>query len=204
MKIIVGLGNPDIFYERTRHNIGWLALDVLRKQLVLEPDWQVSEWAESEKFEAFIAEAHFKKEKVLLIKPTTFMNNSGRSVERIRAFYRLAPEQILAVYDELAVSLGSIRIRFGGQTAGHNGVGSLIHHLGTENFWRARIGIAPLDQSLVQTDMTQFVLSQFTTVEKMTIHEAIDSTVKFLIKSLIESELEETTLKVVEARNPSV
>ncbi len=187
MKLVVGLGNPGREYENTRHNVGWLVVDALAKL-------GAGEWSHSDKFEAEVAKvdpatwkvhepSRLERAKFILLKPTTFMNNSGRSVERVRAFYKLEPSEIVVIHDELALPLGTVRIRLGGQTAGHNGIGSLIHHLGTDQFWRVRIGIET-DHPQRVTDPTGYVLDRFSSPEREPIDRVIDQTVSSLVDSL--------------------
>lgn len=187
MKLIVGLGNPGAEYQETRHNLGWEILDAFALAV------GAGEWRYEEKFEAELTEVGQGSGKLLLAKPTTFMNNSGRAVERIRAFYKLEPADIEVIHDELALPLGSVRVRFGGSSAGHNGIGSLIHHLGTDQFWRVRVGIET-DHPQRANDPTNFVLSRFTAEEQGRVDQVIDQTVRHLVDSGID--LEESTITI--------
>lgn len=135
MKAIVGLGNPGPQYELTRHNVGFLAIDRL-----------IDEWRASDptkKADALIAEASWRGEKILLIKPTTYMNASGKAVGPLFHFLKLAPTDLTVIHDELDLPPFRIKIKAGGGTAGHNGLKSLDQHLGSDNsgYYRIRIGI---------------------------------------------------------------
>ena len=192
MKLIVGLGNPGTEYKDTRHNIGWLVVDALTKKLGADG------WKHDDRFEAYmieIASPSARNDKLLFIKPTTFMNNSGRAVERARAYYKLEPADVIAVHDDLDLMLGTVRVRLGGQTAGHNGVGSLIHHLGTDQFWRVRIGIGS-DHPERHADTTSFVLKPFSSEERGTVDTVVDQVASFLVQSLTSGTLEDTTLTI--------
>lgn len=133
MKLIIGLGNPGVKYRATRHNIGFIALD--------EMAYQENATFNKSQFEADIAELFVNGEKVLLVKPQTFMNESGRSVGPLMTYYNVSPEDVLVIYDDLDLPVGKIRLRQKGSAGGHNGIKSLISHIGTQEFNRVRIGI---------------------------------------------------------------
>jgi len=137
MKLIVGLGNPGGKYENTRHNLGFLVLDHLLKHL---GDSKI-DWDHSNKLKSDSNTFTVKEEKVLLAKPQTYMNNSGLAVQLLKDFYKIEPEDIWVVYDELDLPIGSMKIRFGGAAAGHHGVESIMDAVGTDKFWRFRLGI---------------------------------------------------------------
>lgn len=142
MKLIVGLGNPGDKYERTRHNLGFMVLDSFLRDF--EPVTN-SSWQDSSKFKSFIAEIEWqpqagKLEKVILVKPKTYVNNSGMAAQLISSFYKIKPENIWIIHDDFDLPLGSMKIRFGGASAGHHGVESIIAILKTDKFWRFRMG----------------------------------------------------------------
>ena len=142
MKLIVGLGNPGEKYEDTRHNLGFLVLDHLLKELNSSKiDWEKSTKLKSEILPFTLITKDKREEKLLLARPQTFMNNSGMSVHLIMDFYKIEPQDLWVVYDELDLPLGSIKIRFGGAAAGHHGVESIMEAVGTDKFWRFRLGI---------------------------------------------------------------
>ncbi len=133
MKLIVGLGNPGRKYENTRHNVGFCLIDELSRR------WQVQ--VDRRRFSGLLGSGRFGDERVLLFKPTTYMNRSGRAVREAVAFHKLALEDLLVVVDDLALPLGRLRIRSRGSGGGHNGLTDVIDELGEERFARLRIGI---------------------------------------------------------------
>lgn len=153
MWLIVGLGNPGSDYARTRHNIGFMAVDRLAQALHAS--------AFSKKFQGELAEASVAGEKLLLLKPLTFMNLSGKSVQAAAAFYKIPPAQIIVIHDELDLPLGKLRIKRGGGNNGHNGLRDIDRLLGAD-YWRIRLGIHhPGDKHRVH----DHVLSNFTPAE---------------------------------------
>lgn len=132
MKLIVGLGNPGSQYEQTRHNVGFRVVDRLAEQ---------QKWTWERRGRAMLANGNLGSEKVVLIKPLTFMNNSGEAVSELVRWYKVQPEDVLIVYDELDLPLGKVRLRSNGSAGGHNGLNSIIHHLHTNQFPRLRVGI---------------------------------------------------------------
>lgn len=156
--LIVGLGNVGKEYDGTRHNIGFDCIDAF---VHTEPEMQP--WAEKKDQKCFVSTGNVGNTKIIAIKPTTYMNLSGEAVRAISHFYKIEPEQILAIYDDLDVSFGQIRTRLGGGSAGHNGVKSLIQHIG-ENFGRLRIGIGP--KTPEQIDSADFVLGRFSSEQQ--------------------------------------
>lgn len=168
MKLIVGLGNPGERYENTRHNLGFLVIDHLLKALGTSK----VEWNHTNKLKSDIALFPLKEEKVLLAKPQTFMNSSGTAVQLIAQFYKIEPDDLWIVYDELDLPLGHIKIRFGGAAAGHHGVESVMETIGTDKFWRFRLGIGeshdkthPVGRQELR-DAKEYVLDQFHSAEK--------------------------------------
>ncbi len=133
MKLIAGLGNPGREYEKTRHNSGFLALDRLAEKC------GVTHW--SAKFEALTAEVFVSGQKVLLMKPQTYMNESGRAVSQAYAFYHLQPDEVLILHDDMDLPVGSLRIRTRGSSGGQKGMQSIINALGTDQLCRIRIGV---------------------------------------------------------------
>lgn len=131
--LIVGLGNPGKQYEYTRHNAGFLAIDVLADKFGTSVDRL--------KFHALIGEATIENKKCILAKPQTFMNNSGESVREIAAFYKIKPENIIVIFDDISLDCGKLRIRRKGTDGGHNGIKSIIYHLQSDKFPRVKLGI---------------------------------------------------------------
>ena len=132
MKLIIGLGNPGSQYEQTRHNVGFRCVDTLANRL---------RWRWERHNRAMIASGMIGNDKAVLVKPITFMNNSGEAVSDLVRWYKLQPADILVVCDDLDLPVGKIRLRANGSAGGHNGVDSIIHHLHTNQFPRLRIGI---------------------------------------------------------------
>jgi len=149
IKLIVGLGNPGRQYEKTRHNAGFLFLDTL----ALELDCT---WLNESRFQGLFAEVSIANGKVMLLKPDTFMNRCGQSVGKISRYYKLLPEEILVVHDELDFNPGVVKLKKDGGHAGHNGLRDIIAHLGSKEFYRLRIGIGRPAAGKVVAD---FVLS---------------------------------------------
>ncbi|TDK39011.1 aminoacyl-tRNA hydrolase [Rhizobium deserti] len=163
MLIIVGLGNPGATYSGNRHNIGFMAVDAIQRRPGFAP------W--SKKFKALISEGELAGEKVLLMKPQTFMNLSGEAVGEAMRFYKLAPENIIAIYDELDLLPGKARIKTGGGHGGHNGVKSLDAHCGKE-YRRLRLGIGhPGAKELVHNH----VLGDFAKADQAWLSPLIDA-----------------------------
>lgn len=150
MKLIVGLGNPGEKYAKTRHNLGFMVVEQFLKDFEPQKD---TFWNDSKKFKSDIAEIEWHRrssrsssgkaisEKVILAKPKTYMNNSGMAVSLLAKFYKIDAADIWIVHDELDLPLGYLKIRLGGSSAGHNGIESIIKSLGTEKFYRLRLGI---------------------------------------------------------------
>jgi PTH1 family peptidyl-tRNA hydrolase len=184
MKLVVGLGNPGRQYAATRHNIGWEVVDALAARL----GW-VGKPAEFDR----VARSNFEgltldgtvslpsaggTEKLLLLKPTTYMNLSGRSVRSAMAFYQLAPADVMVVVDELALPCGRLRLRSGGSSGGHNGLKDIERALGTGEYPRLRVGIDPPPDRVPGRD---YVLGTFTEEQRAKIAPAIDRATSALI-----------------------
>jgi PTH1 family peptidyl-tRNA hydrolase len=169
MKIVVGLGNPGKKYDGTRHNVGFAVVDALAE----------SPGASSfqKRFEANVAELREGDEKVLLLKPETFMNLSGRAVRQAVDFYQLAPADLLVVCDDINLPLGKLRFRARGTHGGHNGLRDIQAHLGTTEYPRLRIGVdAPQEDGAID-----HVLGRFRSSEKPIIREAIEAAVQGVV-----------------------
>ena len=165
MKLIVGLGNPGIEYQFTPHNLGFVAIERIAQQCGVE--------VRNRQCRALTARAVIGSEPVLLAKPETFMNLSGVSVSELIAQHELRPESdLIVIYDELDLPLGMIRIRQRGSSAGHNGMESLIGALGTQEFLRIRLGIAP-DRKI--SDGVKYVLTPFRKKELKVVDEVLDT-----------------------------
>jgi PTH1 family peptidyl-tRNA hydrolase len=151
-KLIVGVGNPGPQYSNTRHNVAWMILDTF-------PIFKNSSW--KSKFKGLYAEASLKGDKVYALKPQTFMNLSGESVQPFAAFFKLNPSEILVIHDELDIPFGQVHFKMGGGLAGHNGLKSIAQHLGTDQFARMRVGIGRPPHG----NVSSWVLSPFSSEE---------------------------------------
>lgn len=170
VKLIIGLGNPGKKYKYTRHNLGMLVVNSLRKKL------KFSDFKLKKRLEASISEGKFGKEKIILALPETFMNDSGKAVKSLATRYKLPITNIYVIHDDVDIPLGKIRISKGRGAAGHKGVQSVINELKTKNFVRFRIGIKPAPYTLDAKTLDGFVLKKFTKQEKETIKEVIKKT----------------------------
>lgn len=162
MKVVVGLGNPGKRYERSRHNLGFWVVDRIAS------DNGIS--VQKKKYDSLIGEWHAAGEKVLLVKPQTYMNRSGTALKRVFRYHPVTVNDLVVIYDDLDLSFGRIRIRPGGGAGGHRGVESLVEGLGDESFFRVRIGIGRPPAGI---DPSDFVLGPFTVEEKVQIKQVV-------------------------------
>jgi len=176
MKIIVGLGNIGKEYEHTRHNAGFLAADRVAGAFGFDA------WHAEEKFEAETAAGIIAGEKVLLVKPSTYMNLSGRAVQKVMQFYKLTREELTVIHDDLDIPLGEYRVSCDSRSAGHKGVQSIIDHLGSQQFKRLRIGIKIPDR---RTPTEKFVLGNFTREEETQLSAVIEASPLITEKELM-------------------
>ena len=135
MKLIVGLGNPGKEYENTRHNMGFMVIDEFAS--MIDVDFN------KEDFKGTYAKFKLDDEDIILFKPMTYMNLSGEALSLVMNYYKIKPEDVLIVYDDLAIDLGTLRFKGNGSDGGHNGIKSIIQHLGTNKFARLKVGIGP-------------------------------------------------------------
>ncbi|MFB1051073.1 aminoacyl-tRNA hydrolase [Paraliobacillus sp. JSM ZJ581] len=162
MKCIIGLGNPGKKYEKTRHNIGFMVLDELAKS----HDWRINK----SKFNGLYTMETVEQTKIILLKPQTYMNLSGESIRPLMDFYKLEVDDILVIYDDLDLPTGKVRLRQKGGHGGHNGIRSMIDHLGTKNFNRLRIGI---DRPTDHASVIDHVLGEFDNSQQTEVNDAI-------------------------------
>ncbi|NJK49519.1 aminoacyl-tRNA hydrolase [Candidatus Gracilibacteria bacterium] len=176
-ELIVGLGNPEAKYDKTRHNIGFEVVDLLART------WQFS-WSPNGRFHGLFAEGIVGSgNKVRLLKPLTYMNRSGQAVRAVTDWYKLSPESVLIIYDDMDLSLGKLRMRLSGSAGGHNGMKSIISHLGTEKFSRLRLGIGKSDG---KTETISHVLGKFAPDEAAIVSDVLDLSLKVVEMSLKE------------------
>ena len=185
IRLIVGLGNPGLEYEATRHNVGFLWVDELARAQKLN-------FKSESKFHGLTARGQLHGHEVLLLKPQTFMNVSGRSVGALVQFYKIAPAEMLVVHDELDLPPGVARLKMGGGHGGHNGLKDIIAHLGSKDFWRLRLGIGHPGERGVVTD---YVLSDPRREERELIEDAMQQA-QNIAHLVIEGKTEAAMLKL--------
>ena len=162
MYIIAGLGNPGREYENTRHNAGFASLDVLAKRHGIELNMR--------KFQALVGSGYIDGQKVLLVKPQTYMNLSGESLRAACDFFKVDPEQeLIVIYDDISLAPGQLRVRKKGSAGGHNGIKSIIQQLGTQNFLRVKVGVG---EKPAGWDLADYVLGHFSKEEQADMEEA--------------------------------
>ncbi len=176
-ELIVGLGNPESKYDQTRHNIGFEAVDSLAQA------WSLS-WKNNKRFQGLIAEGISPYgNKIRLLKPLTYMNRSGQAVRAVIDWHKIAPDAVLVIYDDMDLPVGRLRMRRSGSAGGHNGIKSIIAHLGSQDFPRLRIGIGKSDG---KKQTIGHVLGKFAPEEKKVMQEMLDISVNAVEKSLKE------------------
>lgn len=180
MKLIVGLGNPGKKYEKTRHNVGFMVLDRLHELLQQEG---ISSWELSKKFNAEIAGLTKQSKKIILAKPMTYMNHSGESVGLLAHYYKIVPEDIVVVHDDKDLPLGTIKVHTNRGDGGHNGIKSIVAHIGTKEFGRIRVGVASANERKM-ADTAKFVLGKFGLLEKKRVEEIVHESAEHILKQL--------------------
>lgn len=161
MRLIAGLGNPGPEYDNTRHNVGFMAVEALGERLGVS--------VRKKAFNGLVGEAMVGELKVILLKPQQYMNRSGHAIATAAGFYKIAPQDVMVVLDDLALPVGQLRLRAKGTAGGHNGLKDIIARLGTDTFGRLRIGIGDAGQR----DAADYVLSRFDADEKAAIQKAV-------------------------------
>lgn len=179
MKIIVGLGNPGKEYRNTRHNIGYMVLEEIARRYPIEK--------QESKFDAVIGQIRINGEKILLVKPLTYMNLSGQSVQPLIHWHKLDIQDMMVIYDDMDLPLGTIRMRASGGSGGHKGIKSIIDRMATSEFARTRIGIGrPADR-----EAAEWVLGRFSPAEKeqieQTVKRAADAVERWINSGIIEA-----------------
>ena len=161
--VVVGLGNPGPRYETTRHNLGVMVLGLLVERTGTR--------LKSHKSGCLAGDAHLGGRSVVLARPTSYMNESGRPLGQLARFYKAAPEGVLVIHDELDIPFGDVRVKFGGGVAGHNGLKSVAAHLRTKEFPRVRVGVS---RPPGRQDAADYVLSNFSSVERKQLPEILE------------------------------
>ena len=162
--LIVGLGNPGKEYEKTRHNAGWRAIDLLADKLSCKID--------KAKFQGMYGQTKYAGGKLFLLKPLTYMNLSGKSVLQLSAYFHVPPQRIIVLFDDISLEPGRLRIRADGSAGGHNGIKSIIAELGSQEFPRVKIGVGAKKNE--QQDLADWVLSAFSATEEKALVSALD------------------------------
>jgi PTH1 family peptidyl-tRNA hydrolase len=162
--LIVGLGNPGKEYEKTRHNAGFRAIDILADKLGCKID--------KGKFQGVYGQANYAGTKVYLLKPLTYMNLSGRSVVQLSSYFHVPPQKIIVLFDDISLEPGRLRVRADGSAGGHNGIKSIIAELGSQDFPRVKIGVG--GKAHPEQDLADHVLSNFSASEEKALVSALD------------------------------
>lgn len=163
--LIVGLGNPGKDYDRTRHNCGFRALDILAQKLCCKVD--------KSKFQGLYGQTTHNGKKLFLLKPQTYMNLSGRSILQLSAYFSIPPQRIIVMFDDISLPPGRIRIRADGSAGGHNGIKSIISELGSQDFPRVKIGVGAKPHP--EQDLADWVLSNFSSSEENALRSALEN-----------------------------
>ena len=178
--IIAGLGNPGPKYEMTRHNAGFLAMDLL----AIEEGFDIKRL----KHHALVADIQLEGKRCLVMKPQTMMNASGEAVGEAAKFYKIPPERVIIVYDDISLDVGSTRIRRKGSAGGHNGIKSIISHLQSENFPRVKIGVGKKPNP--DYDLVDWVLGKFPKDKEAELKTSLENTTK-AIRLIVKGEIDE-------------
>lgn len=189
IRLIVGLGNPGPEYEQTRHNAGFWLVDQLANSL---PGCLLQR---ETRFNAFVAKTNIAGNDVWLLEPQTYMNRSGQSVGGIARFFKILPDEILVVHDELDLPPGVAKLKKGGSSGGHNGLKDITAALGTQDYWRLRLGIGHPRAMGIQQPVADFVLHRPRKEEQNLIEEAIDKSVR-IIPLACEGKLDIATMQL--------
>lgn len=179
--LIVGLGNPGKQYERTRHNAGFRAIDILAESLGCKID--------KGKFQGLYGQTTYQGKKLYLLKPQTFMNLSGRSVLQMSAYFSIPPQRIIVLFDDISLEPGRLRIRADGSAGGHNGIKSIINELGSQDFPRVKIGVGAKPHA--EQDLADWVLSSFSASEEKVLSSALPQAADAAV-SIVERGVPET------------
>lgn len=192
MYLIAGLGNPSRTYEGTRHNIGFTMIDAIGNKFGID--------VTTKKHKALVGRGIIDGMRVILAKPQTYMNLSGESVREIADFYKIEPENIIIIYDDISLDVGQLRIRKKGSAGGHNGIKNIIAHLGTQEFPRIKVGIGNKPEGW---DLADYVLSKYSKAEQEALEEASEGVigaVKLMLMDDIEAAMNKYNAKKRDAR----
>ena len=191
IKLFVGLGNPGAEYERTRHNAGFWWVNELADRLKLNLRFEKN-------YNALMAKGSFEGESIWLMEPQTYMNASGQSVGALANFFKIMPEQILVIHDELDIVPGQAKLKLGGSHAGHNGLRDIHAHLGSDHYWRLRLGIG---HPGVKSEVLHWVLKKPSAEHQTAIDDCVSRTLS-AFEDLARGEMTRATLKIHTAKPP--
>ena len=166
--LIVGLGNPGREYEKTRHNAGFRALDILADQMGVKVD--------KLKYQGLYTQANYNSGKVFLLKPQTYMNLSGRSVLQLSSYFNIPPQRIIVMFDDISLEPGRLRVRANGSAGGHNGIKSIIQEVGSQEFPRVKIGVGAKPH--LNFELADWVLSTFSAQEEKALAVSLENAAK--------------------------
>lgn len=183
MKIIVGLGNKGTEYEGTRHNVGFMLVDEFIKNKEVS-DGNIIQFHTENKFESDIAEARIGSEKIIFVKPKTYMNASGKAVSSILQFYKIDPEDLIVVMDDIDLPIGMVRIRKEGSSGGHKGMQNIIDSIKDDNFVRIRIGISNKSEKESNFETAEYVLGKFSKRELPVLNKTILAAIDNILPSI--------------------
>ena len=192
MYLIAGLGNPSRTYEGTRHNIGFTMIDAIGNKFGID--------VTTKKHKALVGRGIIDGMRVILAKPQTYMNLSGEGIREIADFYKIEPENIIIIYDDISLDVGQLRIRKKGSAGGHNGIKNIIAHLGTQEFPRIKVGIGNKPEGW---DLADYVLSKYSKAEQEAMEEASEGVigaVKLMLMDDIEAAMNKYNAKKRDAR----
>ncbi len=178
--IIAGLGNPGAKYEMTRHNAGFLAMDLL----AIEEGFDIKRL----KHHALVSDVRINGKRCLVMKPQTMMNNSGEAIGEAARFYKIPPENIIVVFDDVSLDVGKTRIRRKGSAGGHNGIKSIIQHLGSEDFPRVKVGVGKKPNE--EYDLVDWVLGKFPSDQQDDLKKALQNTTN-AIRLIVDGDIDE-------------
>ena len=165
MKLLIGLGNPGAEYADTRHNVGWRVVELCARR------WDAGAWKMERALQSRVATAVVGDMRVVLVEPQTYMNLSGEAVSKVLKYYKLTPADMLVVHDDKDLAFPMLRQKKGGGSGGHNGIASIVQHVGTGDFSRIKIGVA--NELLTHMDTADFVLGRFGADEKKVLEEKV-------------------------------
>jgi len=191
IKLFVGLGNPGPEYEATRHNVGFWWIDALARQLKVS-------MAMDRSYYGLVARTVINGQTVWLLEPQTFMNLSGKSVAALARFFKIAPQEMLVVHDELDIAPGEAKLKLGGSHAGHNGLRDIHAQMGTDDYWRLRIGVG---HPGVKSEVVNWVLKKPMLDHRIAIDQCIDRTLKAL-RHLMAGDMDKATMLIHTSKPP--